>query len=168
MTRYFGISLSLVLLSACSPLRAASKPHAKGAPKTIAVWTNEDVERLRDQGLISIVGQVTEDATETSAAPAPDRNTDDPRWYAAEASRVQAELESRQDELQQYIQAIEDVRDLKSTTGGINIDQGAIGITPEAGIEILRDRVREVQEDLDSLEDLARRNGIPPGALRDQ
>jgi hypothetical protein len=51
-------------------------------------------------------------------------------------------------------------------TGGINLDQGDIGITLEAGIEILQRRVREAQSELDALEDLARHNGIPPGTLR--
>jgi hypothetical protein len=41
-----------------------------------------------------------------------------------------------------------------------------VGITPEAVIEILERRVKEVQTELDALEDLARRRGIPPGTLR--
>ncbi len=53
-------------------------------------------------------------------------------------------------------------------TGGINLDEGDIGITPEAGIEVLRQRVSEAKTELDALEDLARRNDIPPGALRGQ
>jgi hypothetical protein len=51
-------------------------------------------------------------------------------------------------------------------TGGINLDGGDIGITPEAGIEILEQRVMEEQARLDALEDLARRNDIEPGTLR--
>jgi hypothetical protein len=58
--------------------------------------------------------------------------------------------------------------DLKTMTGGINIDEGNVGITPEAGIEILQQRVNETQREVDKLEDLARRNDIPPGALRGQ
>jgi hypothetical protein len=53
-------------------------------------------------------------------------------------------------------------------TGGVNLDGGDIGITPDAGIEILQHRVQDTESDLDALEDLARRNGIPPGALRGQ
>ena len=166
MTRRLSISLSLVLLSACSPLRAANKPHAMGASGANVIWTNDDLERLRDQGLISVVGQIAEEATEAAAAPTPYIRTKDPQWYAAQAASVRAELESTQAELQDYIQAIQDARDLKTMTGGINLDQGDIGITLEAGIEILQRRVREAQSDLDALEDLARHNGIPPGTLR--
>ena len=53
-------------------------------------------------------------------------------------------------------------------TGGINLNDGDIGITPEAGIEILQQRVSETQAELDELEDLARRNDMPPGTLRGQ
>ncbi len=53
-------------------------------------------------------------------------------------------------------------------TGGINLDDGDIGITPEAGIEILGRRVSEAHTELDALEDMARRNDIPPGTLRGQ
>jgi hypothetical protein len=62
-------------------------------------------------------------------------------------------------------QALEDARSLRKTTGGINLDEGDIGITPEARIEILQKRLNEPQAELDALEDLARRNDIPPGTL---
>jgi hypothetical protein len=48
MTRHSSTSLSLVLFSAGSPLRAANKPHAKGALEGKGIWTNEDSERLSD------------------------------------------------------------------------------------------------------------------------
>jgi hypothetical protein len=51
---------------------------------------------------------------------------------------------------------------------GINLVKGHIGITPEAGIEILEQRVEQAHAELLALEDLARRHGIPPGTLRGQ
>jgi len=83
-------------------------------------------------------------------------------------SGLRDELEQRKAQLAGYRQAIEDAKSLKTTTGGINLEEGDIGITPEAGIEILQQRVSETQSELDPLEDLARRNEIPPGALRGQ
>jgi hypothetical protein len=78
------------------------------------------------------------------------------------------ELERRKAQLSGYLQAIEDARNLKTVMGGINFDEGDIGITPEAGIEILQQRVNETQTEFGALEDLARHNGIPPGTLRGQ
>jgi hypothetical protein len=163
----FSLAISMILSTLVIPLRAANKPRAGKTEKTTAVWTNEDLEKLKPLGLISVVGQpsTAEDAT-TAASPLPYVNTQDPEWYAEQAAKLQAQFESNQAELQHYRQAIEDTRSLKTMTGGINLDDGDIGITPEAGIEILQQRVSETQSELDALEDLARRNDIPPGTLR--
>jgi len=53
-------------------------------------------------------------------------------------------------------------------TGGTNLGGGDVGITREAGIEILEQRVLQQQARVDDLEDLARRNEIEPGTLRGQ
>jgi hypothetical protein len=94
--------------------------------------------------------------------------TQDPRWYAAQAAALDARLDTEQAVLRCYRQTLDDVRELKSTTGGINVIADDIGITPEAAFEILQQRVRGTQERLDNLADLARHNSIPPGILRGQ
>jgi hypothetical protein len=94
--------------------------------------------------------------------------TQDPAWYAEQAAELHDELERRRAELSDYRKALEDVRNLRDMTGGINFDNGDIGITPQSGIEILQQRVRDEQARLDALEDLARRHDIPPGVLRGQ
>ena len=135
--------------------------------KTTAVWTNEDLERLTAPGLISVVGQpaTVEDAS-PAGTPSPCVAIHASEWYAEEAATLRGELERRQARLDEYRQAIEDTRSLKTMAAGINLDEGGIGITPEAGIEILQQRVKEAQAELDDLEDLARRNEIEPGTLR--
>ena len=87
---------------------------------------------------------------------------------AAQAAQLNVRLEAAQADLCNFTHAFEDVRELKVTTGGMNLAEDDIGITPEATIEILQKRVRETQSQLDAQEDLARRNGIPPGILRGQ
>jgi len=71
MTRHFSTSLSLVLFSAGSYLRAANKPHANGALEGKGIWPNDDFERLSDHRPISIVGQITKEATEVASALTP-------------------------------------------------------------------------------------------------
>jgi hypothetical protein len=94
--------------------------------------------------------------------------TQDPAWYAEQAAELHDELERRQAQLSDYRKALEDARELRDMTDDIYFDEGDIGITPQASIEILQQRVREEQARLDALEDLARRNDIPPGVLRGQ
>ena len=168
MTRYLSAVVTLGIISVAIPVRAADKPHAGSDHQSKVIWTNDDLERLHDRGLICIVGRVNGETWESASPPQSYVETQDPEWYAEEAAGLRDELEQRKAQLAGYRQAIEDAKSLKTPTGGINLEEGDIGITPEAGIEILHQRVSEAQSELEALEDLARRNEIPPGALRGQ
>jgi hypothetical protein len=164
----FALAISTTLGTLAIPLRAANKPRAGTDSQNTVVWTNDDLEKLHRLGLISIVGRKDEEQPTLASAPAPYVETQDPEWYAQQAAKLRDELEHRRAQLGGYRQALEDARSLRQTTGGINLDAGDIGITPEASIEILLQRVSEAQTELDALDDLARRNDIPPGTLRGQ
>jgi hypothetical protein len=170
MNRYltFSLAISITLTALAIPLRAATKPRA-GMEDQKTVWTNDDLERLHVHGLISIVGRPAPAEDTTAAAPPSSYvKTQDPEWYAEQAAMLRDELERRQAQLREYRQAVDGARSLRETTGGINVDEGDVGITPEAGIEILQEHVSETQSEFDTLEDLARRNAIAPGTLRGQ
>ena len=171
MNRYltFPLAISVTLSTLSTPLRAANKLRGGEMEKTTAIWTNEDLERLRATGQISIVGQpaTVEDAS-PAATPLPYVAIHDSEWYAEEAAALRGELQRGQARLDEYRQTIEDARSLETTTGGINLEEGDIGITLEAGVEILQQRIEETQSKLDALEDLARLNDIEPGVLRGQ
>ena len=164
----FSLAISMTLSTLAIPLRAANRPRAGMDSQNTVVWTNDDLERLHVPGLISIVGRMNEETPKPAPTPEPYVKTQDPEWYAKQAAKLRDELERRQNQLRDYRQAIDDVRNLRNTTRGINLDEGDIAITPEVGIEILERHVNEVQTELNALEDLARRHDIPPGTLRGQ
>jgi hypothetical protein len=170
MNRYLSSSLaiSMTLTALAIPLRAANKPRAGTDSQNTVVWTNDDLARLRLPGLICIVGRINEETPKSASLPQPYVKTRDPEWYAEQAAKLHDEVERRRAQLREYQQALKDARSLRETTDGVNLDEGHVGITPEAGIEILERRVNQAQTELDALEDLARRNDIPPGALRGQ
>jgi len=170
MNRYLtsSLAISMTLGTLAIPLRAANKPRAGTDSRNPVVWTNDDLEKLHSLGLICIVGRMNDETSESVSLPGPYVKTQDPGWYAEQAAKLRDELERRRAQLGGYRQALEDARSLRKTTGGIDLDGGDIGITPEAGIEILQQRLRETQTQLDVLEDLARRSDIPPGTLRGQ
>src|SRR5260370_12429406 len=149
-------------------LRAADQPHAETGSQNKIVWTNDDLEKRHSLGLICVVGRIDEE--KPTSAPTPEQyvRTQDTEWFAEQAAKLRDELEYRQTQLREYRQAIDDARSLRKTTGGINLDEGDIAITPEVGIEILERHVDEVQKEINDLEDLARRHDIPPGTLRAQ
>ena len=164
----FSLAISMTLSTLAIPLRAANRPRAGMDSQNTVVWTNDDLERLHVLGLISIVGRMNEELPKSAPTPEPYVKTQDAEWYAKQAAKLRDELERRQNQLRDYRQAIDDVRNLRNTTGGINLDEGDIAITPEVGIEILERHVNETQTELNALEDLARRHDIPPGTLRGQ
>jgi len=167
MTRYFYAVVALGLISAI-PLCAANRPQAETDRQKIKVWTNDELEKLRAAGLISIVGQVDQETSASESAPRDYETTPSAKWYAEQGAKLRHELEYRQAQLREYRQALEDARSLKESTGGMNLVAEDLAITPEAGIEILQQRVSQAQAEFDALEDLARRNDVPPGTLRGQ
>jgi len=168
MTRYLCAAVTLGLIAVAIPVRAAHRPHAGTRSRQALVWTTDDLESLHVPGLICIVGRTNQETPKSESSPAQYAQTQDPEWYAEQAAKLRDELERRNAQLAEYRQGIEDATSLKQMTGGINFEAGDIGITPEAGIEILSQRVGEARAALDALEDLARHNVIPPGTLRSQ
>jgi hypothetical protein len=166
--RYRTLSLS-VFLSVCvlaAPLHAAAKkPRTAKSDAAKTVWTNDEIEKLRARGLITFF-TLPEPEPATPAADAPYDETKDPEWYAKQAALLQTELAGAQADLAQYLLTLDDAKSLNGLTGGVAIDKDPLGITPEAGIQIRERLVQDVASRIDALEDLARRNGFPPGLTR--
>ena len=89
----------------------------------------------------------------------------DPEWYAQQTAELQAELDAREDALRQQLDAMALVAD-RITQPGVSLTQSNAGVTPAAGVAVLQAQVQEIQDQLDELSDLARRNNIAPGDLR--
>jgi len=168
MTRYTYAAVLLGLSSVAIPLRAANRPHAVTDRQSKVVWTNDELDKLHALGLISIVGREDDENPNPGPVPAQHLRIKHPAWYAEQAAKLRGELENRQAQLRNYQQALDEARNLSESTGGLNLADEESAITPEAGIEILQQRVSETQSELDDLQDLARRNDIEPGALRGQ
>ena len=168
--RTYSIPLAaIVALATAFPSHAAEKPRPAQASQAKKVWTNDDMDQLRARGLITTFSLAPETAAQAPATPSePATYTsrlEDPEWYAQQASDLQAELDKRGAALREaqanLAQAAEGV-----TQPGIAMDKKNPGVTPEAGIDVLKAQVLEVQNQLDELSDLARQNNIPPGVLR--
>jgi hypothetical protein len=173
MYRY-SLPLALALALACSaiPLRAAQQ--AAQPPQGKRIWTTDDMDQLRAQGLISIVGPEVE-ATPAAAPAAPSATpgpvyasrTEDPAWYADQAADLQTQLSARQTALAQAQDNLAQAGTPGGTSASVNLAAGdTVGVTPEEVIANLEAEVVETQARLDDLADLARRNDIAPGVLR--
>src|SRR5712691_4437128 len=66
------LAASVFVLAAALPLRAQQAPRPAQTDQARKIWTNDDMDDLRARGLISIVGQETEEAPQAPlAAPQP-------------------------------------------------------------------------------------------------
>jgi hypothetical protein len=168
--RIYPFPLAVILTVAIAfPSHAAEKPRPAQANQSKKVWTNDDMDQLRAQGLITTFSQAPETAAQAPvAAPEPATfaaRTEDPAWYAEQAAILQAELDKREAALREA-QANLAQSAAGITEPGIAMDKKNAGITPDAGIAALQAQAREIQTQLDELSDLARQNNIPPGVLR--
>jgi hypothetical protein len=169
--RIYPIAFATVFVLAIAlPSRAAENPHAargnQNQPRKI--WMNEDLDLLHSRGLISIVGQepnVSATAPSEAVFPVYKSKLEDPAWYAQRAADLQAEFDQREAALRAQQAALANAAS-GVTQPGVAMDQPNAGVTPEAGLATLTAQVQEVQEQMDELSDLARRNNISAGVLR--
>ena len=145
----------LAALQAAPESTAAPAPTGaapEGAPAPAATET-------------AAVGPQAASAEPEAPEAAPYDRTQDPMWYAEQAAELQAQLEAAEAALSQAQEALVQASN-RITQPGVNLTEPSLGVTPQAGIEILAARVRELQGQLDELANLARENDIPPGVLR--
>ena len=138
-------------------------------------WTNERLQQLHEQGLISEFNRLPESRAEATLEIAAEESnpfrvydrTQDTRWYAEQVAALNAKIQALETELVHYQAELHYVRELKTSEAGLAVYQDTVGITPEAGIDIRRALLQGLRGELEDIRDLARRNNIPPGVVRD-
>jgi hypothetical protein len=156
----------LVLLSVLS-----LHPAARRDSSVQKTWTNDDIDALRANAPISVfnppamiqIVAVPARANAPVAVKPPYIKELDADWYATEIGAVQTEIAASS----AIVQRIEDIR--KSGAGISNViplDREDVGLTPESTIQILQAQSKQLTAKVDDLQELARRNDIPPGAIR--
>jgi uncharacterized protein involved in exopolysaccharide biosynthesis len=90
-----------------------------------------------------------------------------PAWYATQAADLTAELDARKAALAQAQDSLDQAVSLRGTTGSVNLLVSGSG-TPQDVIARMQADADAVQTQIDDLADLARRNDIQPGVLRQQ
>lgn len=158
----------LVLLAPVLPVTAddaSSRPASPSLSKKI--WTTEDVEALREKGLVSLVG---------SESPAPSRGEEEPQPPMAGAPPKAQDPAWYLEQSQAYLKVIEvfdaairkielEISDARYWEPGVTLERENLGITPQSQLEILHAWKREALDQLAELRDQARRNHIPPAVV---
>lgn len=135
------------------------------------VWTNDDIPLLREMAPISIFSPsansqaslASTSSVATAASRQPYVKELDPDWYAQQRDTLQARIDADQEQIRE-IQQIQQTGD--GISDAIPLDKNAPGLTPYATVEILQNQIAQIESQIDDLQDLARRNGIPAAAVR--
>jgi hypothetical protein len=138
-------------------------PPAKAAPvanaKPAKVWTNEEMDTLRDDHGVSVVGNHTpQNVSAKSKSYAQEK---DPAWYRNQLTPLRAEIEKLDAQIAK----------LKAFLNGENVGEQAtlhrkLVPSPQEQLKQMQAKRQADAEKMDDLLDRARHNGIEPGALR--
>lgn len=161
-------------IPAYAAAQGSQQPPAKAAPakaqKAKKVWTNEDLEALRDSsgsaepsGPAPAAGTAAGGSDTAAPGKADDAAAKQAEKYRQRMQALRAEL----DAVDAQIKSIRDAKSSGNTTGqGLSFKEVPPGLTTENTLAQLEQKRRDIQRRMDELEDEARRAGVSPGAIR--
>src|ERR1700693_836910 len=146
---------------------SAETTTEKAKTKPRKVWTNDEISNVGGDGAISVVGK--SEGSNPSAnnlqktAPGPGARDKQSAAYRDRLHQLNNELEATDKRILQ-------LRDFKadntSASGGINMNHGYSITTVEDQVKQLEEKKKQIQAQIDAVEDQARKNGFEPGQLR--
>ncbi len=147
--------------------KSAPKQDAQVAPekkKPKKIWTNEEVATL--PGEVSVVGQANQGGQESTFHPSSNGNGGQQAQIDDYRQRI-SNLRSQIDSVDQRIAQLKDFKgENSSPAGGININNGYNMVPVEDQIKQLEAKKKNLQGQIDDVENEARKKGIDPGKLR--
>ena len=140
---------------------------AKTKPKK--VWTNDEISNVGGNGAISVVGKT---GGADSNPPSDNFQKTAPGAVARDkqAATYRDRLHQLNNELEATDKKISQLRNFKadntSASGGINMNHGYSMTPVEDQVKQLEEKKKQIQTQIDAVEDQARKNGFEPGQLR--
>jgi len=139
---------------------APTQPPPATGGKPAKVWTNDDINGLRTNGSVSVVGN-NAGAKKTNASSQSTSYEKDPGWYRKELAPLQAnvqKLDAQIAKLQEFIKG--------GNVGEAQPFNYHLPGNPQDQLNQLEKKRQVGAAKIDDLMDRARHNGIQPGALR--
>ncbi len=154
--------------SAAAQSASSTNTSTSTSASTRHVWTNEDLETLRDKTPMPVLGEPPAAAGDTRADA--DAFAKEQRQREQRAERYRRQLQPLYAELPQIEGEIAEMRRWQDgsyrMTGMWPLRFAGMPLNPADRIAQLEAREREVRERIGSLEDEARHGGVLPGELR--
>jgi hypothetical protein len=153
------------------PATATQQPSATSAPpapapaapianaKPAKVWTNDEVDTLRNKQGVSVVGNRT--SQNVSATSKNYSLEKDPAWYRRQLEPLRAEIEK----LDAHIAKTQAFLNGENVGEQASLHQRMVP-SPQEQLKQMEAKRQTDQAKVDDLLDRARHNGVEPGALR--
>jgi hypothetical protein len=136
----------------------------KNKKKPKKVWTNDEISTVGGEGSISVVGN----SADAQAKPDSRKTANPPKERQIAAYRER--LRQLHNELEATDKKIYDLRNFRaentSPSGGISMNHGYSMTPVEDQVKSLEVKKKQIQYQIDSVEDQARKSGVEPGQLR--
>jgi hypothetical protein len=150
--------------------KTAVKPDTQATPekkKPKKVWTNDEVATL--PGEVSVVGEANQ-GVEPRRKVGSDSSSGLGQAQESQIDSYRQQIGELHRQIDAADQRIAQLRSFKgengSPTGGINPNKGYNMVPLEDQVKQLEAKKKQLQEQIDDLENEARKNGIDPGKLR--
>ncbi len=145
---------------------SAPPPQTQAAPmanaKPAKVWTNDEIDTLRNDGGVSVVGKQTpQKVTTASKGYSLDK---DPAWYRRQLQPLRAEIAKLDGQIEKT-KAFLSGEIVNDPPASFDAYLGIPG-NPQDQLKQMEARRQKDQAKMDDLLDRARHNGVEPGALR--
>jgi hypothetical protein len=147
---------------------SAQTTTEKAKTKPRKVWTNDEISNVGGDRAISVVGKAGGDSNPPSGifqktAPGPGARDKQAATYRERLHQLNNEMEATDKKISQ-------LRNFKadntSASGGINMNHGYSMTPVEDQVKQLEEKKKQIQAQIDAVEDQARKNGFEPGQLR--
>ncbi len=141
-------------------------PQSQAAPlansKPDKVWTNDEIDTLRNNQGVSVVGNRTpQNASAKSKGYSMEK---DPAWYRKQLAPLRAEIEKLDGQIEQT-KAFLSGEKVNEQPASYHAYFGVPG-NPQSQLKQMEAKRQADEAKIDGLLDRARHNGIEPGALR--
>ena len=157
--------LALSLTAAPGQSAPAQQPPAKKAKK---VWTNDDLDALRGGsrpagGVAASTGTEPTAEGKTGAKEKQLPRDKDPKEYREKLAPLRAQLASLDAQVKQVRDALTNPY---NGTNAVDLRHTSAIMRPEEVLKQLEQKRQEIQQQIDNLEEQARRNGLSGGDVR--
>jgi hypothetical protein len=152
-----------------APGTSAQTTTVKAKTKPKKVWTNDEISNVGGNEAISVVGKT---GGGDSNPPSDNFQKTAPGSVARDkqAATYRDRLHQLNNELEATDKKISQLRNFKadntSASGGINMNHGYSMTPVEDQVKQLEEKKKQIQAQIDAVEDQARKNGFEPGQLR--